>query len=281
MFEKYEVPALYVCKSSVLAGFSAGRSTCLVLDSGENTTYAVPVHEGYALQNCIMKYEIGGSYMDAQIEKYLDSQKIGLTPKYAFKKKIFDDRTEISPIEYKDIDPSYEKFCKANLLRDIKESMLRTSDQPATEGVAIETKLMKYEMPDGQIIEMGTERMGKIECLFKEAPEIPGFMGIHRMVVDAISKTDLDIRKDLYLSIVVCGGNTLLDGFLDKLQKYLNEIAPQNVRVKLVAHSGSDRKFSSWIGGSILTSLGSFQQMWVSKQEFHEHGDVIIERKSA
>ena len=67
MFEKYELPSLYICKSSVLAGFSAGRSTCLILDSGEYNTTVVPVHEGYALQNCIMRSELAGHHIDCQL----------------------------------------------------------------------------------------------------------------------------------------------------------------------------------------------------------------------
>jgi actin-related protein len=53
MFEKYSISAMFICKSAVLSAFSNGRSTCLVFDSGHNNTYAVPVHEGYALQKSI------------------------------------------------------------------------------------------------------------------------------------------------------------------------------------------------------------------------------------
>ena len=50
MFEKYDIPAMFICKSAVLSAFSCGRSTSLVFDSGHFNTYAVPVHDGYALQ---------------------------------------------------------------------------------------------------------------------------------------------------------------------------------------------------------------------------------------
>ena len=55
MFEKYQVPAMFICKSPVLASFSCGRSTALIIDSGNKMTYATPVHDGYALQKCIIK----------------------------------------------------------------------------------------------------------------------------------------------------------------------------------------------------------------------------------
>jgi actin-like protein 6A len=60
LFEKYQVPAIFLCKDSVLSSFACGRSTALVLDIGNTTTVATPVHEGYSLQKCIIKHEIGG-----------------------------------------------------------------------------------------------------------------------------------------------------------------------------------------------------------------------------
>lgn len=47
MFEKYQVPALYLAKNAALAAFANGRPTCLVVDSGATHTSAVPVHDGY------------------------------------------------------------------------------------------------------------------------------------------------------------------------------------------------------------------------------------------
>jgi len=107
------------------------------------------------------------------------------------------------------------------------------------------------------------------------------------MVVESIGRADIDIRRDLFQNVVVAGGNTLYKGFLERLQRQIPEISPQNVKVKVVSgggggsgsSSGSERRFSSWVGGSILSSLGSFQQMWMSRQEFEEHGAIMIERK--
>lgn len=60
MFEKFQVPAIFMAKAPVLAAFSCGRSTAVVLDSGHRSTVVTPVHDGYALQKCIMKHDIGG-----------------------------------------------------------------------------------------------------------------------------------------------------------------------------------------------------------------------------
>jgi actin-related protein len=56
LFDKLEFPAVFICKDSVLTSFACGRSTALVLDSGNKFTTATPVHDGYALQKCIVRH---------------------------------------------------------------------------------------------------------------------------------------------------------------------------------------------------------------------------------
>jgi len=78
------------------------------------------------------------------------------------------------------------------------------------------------------------------------------------MIMDAISRGDLDIRKEMYSNILVIGGNTLLPGFIERMQKQLYNYTSQSAKIKLITHpSNSERKFSTWIGGSILSSLGT------------------------
>ena len=97
------------------------------------------------------------------------------------------------------------------------------------------------------------------------------------MVTHAISSADVDIRRELFNNIVLCGGGSMLKGFSERLQRCLPDISPQSVKVKVT--TTTDRRFQAWVGGSILSSLGSFQQMWMSRQEYKEHGAIFIERK--
>ena len=107
---------------------------------------------------------------------------------------------------------------------------------------------------------------------------LSGFAGIHHMILDSIQKSDLDFRKDLFSNIILTGGTTMMKGFTERISKQLPEICPQNAKVKILPAS-NNRRFQPWVGGSILSSLGSFQQMWMSKQEYEEHGAIMIERK--
>ena len=144
-----------------------------------------------------------------------------------------------------------------------------------------ENKQSTYELPDGAKVDLEVERKKIPELMFTTIADLGNFSGVQRMVADAIVRSDLDIRKELYNNIVVAGGNTLIPGFVERVQKLVPEIVPPNVKVKVIAHMPGERRFSAWIGGSILSSLGSFQQMWMSRQEFEEHGAIMIERKCA
>jgi len=66
-------------------------------------------------------------------------------------------------------------------------------------------------------------------------------------------------------------------GIADRMQKEITALAPSTMKIKIIAPP--ERKYSVWIGGSILASLSTFQQMWISKQEYDESGPSIVHRK--
>lgn len=66
-------------------------------------------------------------------------------------------------------------------------------------------------------------------------------------------------------------------GLAERMQKELTNLAPSSIKVKIIAPP--ERKYSVWIGGSILASLSTFQQLWISKQEYDEAGPSIVHRK--
>ena len=108
-----------------------------------------------------------------------------------------------------------------------------------------------------------------------------GQLGLPEMVADCIRACDTDMRRELWGGIVVSGGSSLLPGLTDRLQARLGEIVPQtSMKVKMIAATApAERRFAVWIGGSILASLGSFQQLWMSKAEYEEQGAQGILRK--
>ncbi len=141
-----------------------------------------------------------------------------------------------------------------------------------------------YDFPNGYHQEFAEERVRIPEGLF-DPSHVKGFegntmLGVGHVASTSIGLLDADIRAAMYSNVIVTGGNTLLNGFIDRLQRELQNKTPQNMRLKIIAPSGTtERRFSSWIGGSILASLGTFQQMWISRQEYEEAGKSCVERK--
>ena len=101
--------------------------------------------------------------------------------------------------------------------------------------------------------------------------------GFHELVYGSILKCDIDIRKDLYSNIVMSGGTTMFPGIAERLSKEVTSLAPTTMKVKVVAPQ--ERKFLVWIGGSILSSLSTFQTLWITKQEYEETGASIVHKK--
>merc|ERR1712045_259186 len=134
-----------------------------------------------------------------------------------------------------------------------------------------------YELPDGNIITVGSERFRCPEVLFQPSFVGKEASGIHDTTFQSIMKCDVDIRKDLYQNVVLSGGTTMFQGIDKRLEKAITALAPASVKVKIVAPP--ERKYSVWIGGSILSSLSTFQDMWISKDEYDESGPGIVHRK--
>ena len=249
MFEKFNVQGLFISVQALLSMYSVGKTTGLVVDSGDDVTNVVPIIEGYSFPYTISKVNFGGR----AITNYL----IDLLSKKG--------------VSFNNTD--------TQIVRDIKEKVGTIYTESENEEKDPKINDIKYELPDGKEFKVGNERFMCAEAIFK--PELKGkeVPGVQWMVYNSIQKSENEIRKDLYSNIILAGGNTLISSYPVRLTMEMQKLAPAAMVPKVKVVAQSERKYSAWIGGAILAGLSNFQSMWISHAEYQESGPQIVHRK--
>nr|XP_033811851.1 actin-like [Geotrypetes seraphini] len=248
LFESMKSIAMYVAYQSVLSTYSYGKVSGLVVESGYGVSHTVPVYQGYILPHATERMDIAGTDLTTHLMKLLQ-----------------------------------ENTCKFNektryIVEDIKQKCCYVAFDYEHELSQPENEyLVDYKLPDGQIITIGKERFQCPEILFSP-PQMEGLCldGIHNMAQRSLQKVPEESLKEINENIFLCGGSTLFEGFTERFRKELFQHQSQH---KSTVLSVPEREYSTWLGGSILASLTSFQSCWVHAQQYKEHGPHIVYRK--
>lgn len=252
MFEVFNVPCLYVQQQAVLALYSSGRTTGIVLDSGEGISNTVPIYEGYAIPHAIQRIPLAGRDITEYFRGLLKERGYNFT----------------TPAEIEIVRDIKERLCYVvhqNFDAVLKESVDNTADEKT------------YDLPDQRSIVVGNERFRCPEILFQPNHAGMEIEGVHKYAYDSVMKCDVDIRKDLFSNIILAGGTTLFEGIAERMWYEIHQLATSNNKIKVLAPP--ERKYSVWLGGSILAALSTFQTMWINKSEYDDSGPAIIHRK--
>jgi actin-related protein len=246
MFDTFRVRAYYTGIQGIFTLFSLGKTTGVVWDAGDGVSHTNSIYEGYALPHAIQRSPISGTS--------LTEFAIRLLTKSAIAPKALSFQTAI----------------------DIKETVCSVAldFQAALQG---EAPPAPYLLPAGSEIRIGVDKMRCPEALFN--PQLIGetCLGVHQSIFNSFDNCEAEIKKDLYSSIVLTGGTTMFRGLPERIEKEVIALAQPLMKVRVIAIPG--RRNSVWLGGSILASLDTFPQMYITREEYSEEGTQIVYRK--
>ncbi|KAJ9095126.1 Actin- protein 4 [Naganishia cerealis] len=326
-FANFDFPALYLAKSPTCISFQQGRANCLVVDIGHDSVSITPVIDGMSLLRNTTKTHYAGAFLNAQIQDMLNKKypNLDLCAKYLVR-----DRTPTKyPEEAKytqrqlpdNITDSFYEYQQLALWHEIKETMLEVPEKKLAsdrETYKDETHKRSFELPLGQLIELGIERFELADSLFDpksyplrdqdkfpptngevsiktmyddyrpvkrtkrtessqsspppEEEEAVTIRGLSQLVAHTLTSVDIDLRASMAHNIIISGGTSLITQLTERIQADLSNTNP-GLKVRLHAvGSSAERSSQSWIGGSVLSSLGTFHQMWVTKEEYQQAG---------
>ncbi|KAJ7306423.1 hypothetical protein JRQ81_009772 [Phrynocephalus forsythii] len=247
MFEQFGVPALYLSVQATLAVYALARITGLVVDSGDGVTHTVPVYDGYCLAHGVVQLDLAGK----DIAEHLT----GLLWKSSY--------------------ASLNRTMK-NMVKDLKEKFCYVASDPQQE---------PQEGPVKQVVKLPHGKSIKINFRLHQGPEIlfqPKTVGVKApglpaMVTRSIAKCDKDVCRSLYENVILSGGSSLFPYLGERLFKEIEPHVPKGVSARI--RTPSQNPWTTWIGGSVITHLTSFEPMWFTRGEYEEFGAAGIHRK--
>ncbi|MGH0121195.1 UNVERIFIED_CONTAM: hypothetical protein FKN15_041629 [Acipenser sinensis] len=249
LFENFQVPAFYVAIQAVLALYASGRTSGCVMDSGDGVTHTVPIYEGYCLPHAVLRLDLAGRDLTDYNEDFLTESGV----------------TFVSTAEKEIVREIKEKICYVAV--DIQAEMAKSKADCTKD----------YKLPDGKVIQVHNQMFRTPETLFQPSNIGMEAPGIDKLLFNTIMKCDIDLRATLYSNVTLSGGSSLFEGMEARIAKEMTLMVPAGTPVKVFAPP--ERKISVWMGGSILSSLSSFVQMWITPAEFKEVGPNIVHRK--
>uniref|UniRef100_A0A4W3JUP1 Actin like 9 n=1 Tax=Callorhinchus milii TaxID=7868 RepID=A0A4W3JUP1_CALMI len=245
MFERFHVPAMHVSYQSVLAVYSYGKTSGLVVDSGDGATHAVPVHDGYNLPDAITRVDLAGFDLTSYLIRLLSEAGNAFHEKGRYI-----------------VDDIKQKCCYVAVDHERERNQL---------------DLVDYELPDGHIITIGKERFHCPEALFHPNLMDSDQEGIQVAAINSLKRVQPQLRQLMFDNVLLSGGSTLFEGFYARFCKEMFALVPKGTRTNV--HAVPERRHAVWIGGSILASLKAFQSMWVRREDYQDCGPAIVHRR--
>lgn len=262
MFEKYNFGGVYVAIQAVLALYAQGLSSGVVVDSGDGVTHVIPVYESVVLNHLTRRLDVAGRDVTRHLIDLLSRRG------YAF------NRTA----DFETVRQIKEKLCYVSYDLDFDTNLSNKTT----------TLVENFELPDGRVIKVGSERFEAPECLFQPNLVDVEQVGMGELLFNTIQSADVDIRSTLFKSIVLSGGSSMYPGLPSRLEKELKQLwftrvlhnDPERLdKFKVRIEDPPRRRHMVFIGGAVLANImADKEHMWITKQEWEEQGPRILSK---
>jgi len=259
LFDSFGISRIYFSNGEVLSLYANNMVTGIVVNIGSSTTRMIPVFQGFIVIHAISIRNIGTKHV---IENILDHLNIRNEFKEISQHLVY--------LIHKRLRLATEENCYLSL--DLKTEKNKWHDNE---------KLKKYiNLYDDKYVILDDIRYIAPEILFDkvELSTSKKKGTLVDAIIETVQKSDIDTAKNLYGNILLTGGGSLYSGLEERLAKELREKIPKQLEARVI--SKQNRLISSWIGGSILACLESFEKrnLWVTKAEYDEKGSSAVDR---
>lgn len=278
-FESFQAPALYMQTQAILALYASGRTSGVVVDCGDLQCSVVPVYEGFMLPHAVQRIDLGGRDVTQYLQLLLRKSGTALLQTSAELEVVRDLKEKVCYVAYNLA--AHEKGSAAMSAASLASLSTAGSGLGSDLNLSaydLVEPIVPYKLPDGSILQIGAEKYRAPELLFNPALIGSEQQGLHQLLHTSIARCDLDLRRALYSHIILCGGTSQFDGLGDRLLSETRRLASRDTKIKIWAPP--ERVVSVWCGGSILASLSTFKQVWISKRQYQEEGKSIMHRRA-
>ena len=245
LFEKYGVSSLVFGNQPPLSLFSFSSTTGLVLESGEGVSQVCSICDGYALPCSFMRSNFGGGDVSYYLNQLLKMQGIEFLS-------------------------DTEKLTLHEIKKKLKLELVESKSN--------EDKSIIYSLPDKREIILEHKEFDAAKVVLNPSLVGKNCLGLHQMVTTSIERVNADLREKLYSNIRLTGGNSSIDNFRDvmntKIEHFLGKFSGINIRTE------SNCTVSNWNGGNILSNLGIFNDLLITKKDWEEKGKDIVHKKT-
>lgn len=270
LYEKHRVSAMNFVLSPVLALYASGLCTGVSVELGHDQCHVAPVYQGFSLFHATHCLNLGG-----------------------------EDLTALLAANSQQLSPQISDRDQEGIYTYLKERYGRAADSYSSYQEIVDSgrHVVEHVLPDGTVFQLGAERFTGPEVFFRpsllprmnDLPDETNVVsevqlrttstprGIHELIVDSIKKCDQDLQPYFYDNILLSGGASLYAGLPRRVEAEVQSLLPPSAeRVRVTAEI--ERRDAAFVGGSILASLPTLQELWVTKLEYDEVGSVAVVR---